>query len=199
MQNFIKVFFSVLIIFFFFLRANGQQLSISANGGATELFLKNGYTFNNWGVAGGLGISYTLKDTLIGIEVQGLEQSITDKHYNGNAIYVPLFLRLNPRNVNGFHLQVGPYFESLIADDFNLTWKKQDYGAALGINYIKAISKKLSLGANVEFFYGLNKPVEENEPVGIAAGIPVLTGVYTKDYFNMQSFILNVQVIYRLK
>jgi len=197
-SHFIKIGFLVAILISLFSQTTmGQHTYLSGEAGVAEVFVKDGFTYNNFGSNLGVGIIYTFKDSLFGLQVKAIYFSVHTSHYNDNSVMFPLLFRINPIGVDNFHFELGPYFQVFTPNDLG---KMQDWGATFGVNYLKSISAHIMIGGDLNFMYGVNQPVAQYEPVYVDVnGIPQKTTSRAKESFNIQSFLLNIQLCYRIK
>jgi hypothetical protein len=173
--------------------ANSQQVYVSVKGGASLLFVRDGYGTQNWGTNWGLGATYMIKDSVIGLEVQGLFHIMSGPDYNNDALIYPLMLKLNLDYKILVQLEFGAYYERFTrAGEMGFgTYKSGDIGAIVGLNYMYPVSSKWLVGVEYDLLHGYAKPITATLPNANTGGLS--TGSY-----NLLFMLMNAQIVYRI-
>jgi hypothetical protein len=188
-----KIILLILFTSSFYFKADSQELFLSVKGGGSLLFVRDGYGTQNWGTDWGIGATYMIKDSVIGLDLQGLFHIMSGPDYNNDALIYPLMLKLNLDYRILVQLEFGAYYERFtrIGDMGFATYKSNDIGAIVGLNYMYPVSRKWLLGAEFDLLHGYAKPILATLPNASTGGIS--TGSY-----NLLFMLMNLQIVYHI-
>lgn len=195
MRNYIKFFLTVFFVGVFSFRAQSQEVFLSVKGGASDLYVLDGYNIQNWGTNWGFGATYMIKDSVIGIDVQGLVHVMSGPEYNNDAFLIPAMVKINLDYNVMIQLELGAYYMRFTRDytnnpDVQYT-STHDIGGIVGLNYMYPLSPKVLVGAEFEYLHGFVKPIYANLP-------NANTGSVSWDHYNIMFFLMNLQLVYHI-
>jgi hypothetical protein len=190
---YIKLFFLIFFTTSFCFKAQSQELYLSIKGGASLLYVRDGYLVQNWGTNWGIGATYMIKDSVIGLELEGLFHIMSGPDYNNDALIYPLMFKLNLAYNILIQLEGGAYYERFTrtGDMGFATYKSDDLGGIIGLNYMYPLSPKWLVGAEFDFLHGFTKPMAATLPNSNTGGLS------TSNY-NIMFFLMNLQIVYHI-
>jgi hypothetical protein len=189
-----KIILFILFTSSFCFKANSQELFLSVKGGGSLLFVRDGYGTQNWGTNWGIGATYMIKDSVVGLDIQGLFHIMSGPDYNNDALIYPLMLKLNLDYKILIQLELGGYYERFTrtGDQGYATYKSGDIGAIVGLNYMYPVSSKWLFGAEFEVLHGYSKPIIASLPNANTGGIGPPAS------YNLLFTLMNLQLVYHI-
>lgn len=157
------------------------------------MFVRDGYGIQNFGTDWGIGATYMIKDSVIGLEIQGLFHIMSGPVYNNDALIYPLMVKLNLDYRILIQLEFGAYYERFTrtGDRGFATFKSDDIGAIVGLNYMYPVSSKWLVGVEYDLLHGYAKPITATLPNANTGGLS--TGSY-----NLLFMLMNAQIVYHI-
>jgi len=195
--GYIKISLVIFFITVFGFNAKSQEVFLSLKGGASDLYVLDGYNKQNWGTNWGFGAMYMIKDSVVGLEVQGLVHIMSGPEYNNDAFIIPALLKFNLDYNVLIQFECGAYYERftrLTDNNPNASFSQShDIGGIVGLNYMYPLSPKLLVGAEFDYLHGFNKPITATLPNTNAGSSGTVTGSY-----NLMFFLMNLQLVYHI-